>query len=783
MKSNTSSLALRPLAAAVQGAIAALAMLSLAPAARADDDVAALTNPTSSIELGLTDTQHASPQFGQYNGLYDSGVTLLGNVDLKGGDSYGEKAGISRWSLTGRDLGTTSRSLGATYGKQGEWNLGLSYDQLRHEITNSFQTPLVGDMGGNTFTMPTGFGIVSKARGAPGTQQLTPAQQAFFQTKDVYSERGTTRFTAEHALGREWDIRFHWTHIKQSGAKLIGSGSDAQTTSAAFLAAGYAPGNEAVQLLMNPTDAQTDNFDLSMNWSGHKGFFTGSFFASNYRDANSALYFSNPYTSTSAKNGTVLTGAFPVDLLSTPPSNRDAQVNLSGGYNLSEATQLVGGVSYGRNTQDMAYAWEPAEMQKGVIPVTSLNGLVVNTHADARVTNHTTRDLTLSAGLVYNKRDNQTPSYAYPFYTLGGDAASPVNVPLSYSRTNTDVAADYRISQRQNLHVALQNEKIRRWCDNGAAVALGESLAAAVTGYYTNVACVQVPDQSETKLVARYRAKVSDRLHVNAGYDFADRKSTVNPSFYNPMQSFSEGFENYGYLAYFQASRRENKARAGMNFAPNDRVNFGLNGYVTNDQYTDSPLGVQNGHSANVNLDSNFQVSEHSALSAYLSWQWRTRDLLSAAGRNAVSTTGLTDWTNSLRDQSTTVGLTASRDGLLGGKLKLAADVSYSIDTTSYNTGAGAGFTCNTGGTSGYNCGAVPDIRNEISRVKLTGNYQLDKKSSVSFGYLYERLNSNDYVYNFYQYGYTSTSVMPANLTNPSYTQNVVFVAYRYAFQ
>ena len=787
MSTKRIALSRSPLAAALQAALATLAIASLGTVARADDDLAALVNPTNTVEIGGTYTQHSSYKFGEYNGLPDSGLSLIGNVDVRGGDAYGQKPGTMRWSINGRDLGTTSRSIGARISNQGSWKLGVSYDQLRHNITDSYQTPLQGSMGGNTFTMPAGFGVVNKSRGAPGTQALTPTQQSFFHTQDVYSQRGTTRFTAEHNLGRQWDLRFHWTHIDQSGAKLIGSGTDEQTTSQAFLNAGYKPGNESIQLLMNPTESKTDNFDLSANWAGAKGFFTGSFFGSRYRDDNSALYFPNPYTLTNVPNGSPVAGGdFPVDLMSTPPNNEDKQISLSGGYDLTERTKLVGGYSYGRNTQNMAYVYEPAEMQGSSVPVGSLNGLVVNTHADARLTNRTTDALTLSGGVIYNKRDNQTPSYAYPFYTLGGDSATPVNMPESYSTTKTDVAGDYRLSTRQHVHLGLQNNKTRRWCDNTAAIALGESLAAAVASYYTpGSTCAQVPEESENRVVTLYRVQAAPSLNLRAGYTYSNRKSTVNPSFYNPMQSFSEGFENYGYLAYFDASRREHLFRAGANWQATSALNLSLDGQFTDDQYGDSTLGVQNGHSANVNLDSNYQFSQDASMSAYVSWQWRTRDLLSATGRNAVSTAGLTYWTNGMRDQATTIGLTAKRRGLMAGKLTVAADLSYSIDTTTYNTesaGGASGIVCNTGSASGFNCGQIPDIRSELTRLTLTGNYAIDKKSSVLFGYLHEKLNSNDYLFNFYQTGYTSSAAMPANLQNPSYTQNVLFLSYIYRF-
>ncbi|MDA3914213.1 MtrB/PioB family outer membrane beta-barrel protein, partial [Oleiagrimonas sp.] len=82
----------------------------------------------------------------------------------------------------------------------------------------------------------------------------------------------------------------------------------------------------------------------------------------------------------------------------------------------------------------------------------------------------------------------------------------------------------------------------------------------------------------------------------------------------------------------------------------------------------------------------------------------------------------------------------------------------------------------------GYSCGAVPDIRSQLSRLRLTANYAIDRKSTLVFGYLYEKLNTNDYFYNYYQLGYTGSTTMPTNQKSPNYTQNLLYVAFRYNF-
>jgi len=79
-------------------------------------------------------------------------------------------------------------------------------------------------------------------------------------------------------------------------------------------------------------------------------------------------------------------------------------------------------------------------------------------------------------------------------------------------------------------------------------------------------------------------------------------------------------------------------------------------------------------------------------------------------------------------------------------------------------------------------CGSTPDIKNETLTLKLTGIYQVDKAGKVAVGYVYQKLTSNDYYYNFYQTGYTGTGSLPTNEQAPSYSVQAISVSYIYNF-
>jgi MtrB/PioB family decaheme-associated outer membrane protein len=348
---------------------------------------------------------------------------------------------------------------------------------------------------------------------------------------------------------------------------------------------------------------------------------------------------------------------------------------------------------------------------------------------------------------------------------------------MSNKREQFDLGGDWRITSDQRLHLGYEWDKIERWCSNSLANAAQGELSATNAGYYTTASCVQVPKNTEDRLVATYNLKLLDSVSFNAGYTYGDRKADVNSSFYNPMQGNNQGFENFGYIAYFDASRKQDLYKAGVTWQATSKFSVGLNGKHTQDDYYDSSLGVQNGDSSSANLDANYSFNETMSVGGYASWQKRTRELLTATGRNAVKPlTAL--WSNDLSDRDNTFGINGKQKGLFSGKFDLLEDFTYSLSKTKYVTTLVQNIPPAVG-----NQGETPNISNELSQFKMVGAYQFDRVSSLFVGYLYQRLKSSDFYYNAYLLGFTPTSLLPTNQVAPNYTVNSVFVAYRYSFR
>jgi MtrB/PioB family decaheme-associated outer membrane protein len=823
MKTCNTNFVQNALAVAVRTALAAMFAMPMVGMAQSsgDEEAAALKRPVNYVEIGAMNVSNDSAKFGEYTGLTKSGGYAVGNFSLRGGDAYGAAAeGTSRWFVTGTDLGLTSRDLAAGISSQGQWKVGVHYDELNHAITDSYQSPFQGTMGGNTFTLPTSFGVINTTaitgsnNPAVGTRNLSAAQQAAFQTYDVGTSRKNSAISVGYNLGRQWSLQFDFNRLNQNGAKLInGASSDARTGTTT--AGAWA--KEAPVTLMNPTNYTTDTASLALNWIGEKGYASATYFTSIFSDGYNSLSWMSPLGTGSNTTGaavTTLAGGYQPDMLSTMPSNTLQQLNVTGGYALAPGMKLAGGLSYGRNTQDEAYLVDM--MQTGGLPRTSLNGLVVTTNANLKLTDQATRDLSLSAGLKYNERDNRSPSDVYRMFDIGGGPAAAanagtrrteINTPYSLRKAELELAADYRLGAHQNLRLAYDRENLTRWCNDVAgAAAPSVAIVGNIVGNAPSPAganCVIVPSSEENKLGLTYRLRASDDLNFNAGYSHARRTSTVDNNALTPLNdqagSNATGIvnaSNYkGYDAFFDASREQDLAKFGINWQAAERLNLGLNGRYSRDRYFDSVLGVQDGHTSSLNLDASYSYSENRTVAAYVSAQERDRNMKSGASGlgatdNATSYAALVAptnvWTNRLNDRDLTFGLNSTHKGLMGGKLELSGDLSVSVGKSGYHTEVpyyvptATGPTCDN--ATVLSCGDTPEIYSRTLQFKLNGIYQLNKHSGIALGYQYQKQKTNDYYYNVYQLGFSSSTMLPTNQQAPNYTVNVITAAYRYTF-
>ena len=764
--------------------VGVIALFAAGVALADDQEIKALTQPQSTVQVEMIGVDTNSAKFGEYNGLYGhpSGAYPNGGFNVRGGSAYtnNEQGDTTRYSITGENLGLTSRSANASIADQGSWSVGINFDQLQHNITNSYQTPYNGSVGGQSFLLPSTLQGQNKV-----TNSVTGLSNM-----PISTTRNNTTLSGTAVIDKNSNITFEYNNLLQDGAKL-----------GAFAGAGVGSQGiaESISILPNPTKYQTDTVNLAYNWKGDTSHFTASYFGSFFQNAYNGVNW-QAFNISAATTQTMQT-------MSTAPNNAFNQVNLAGGYDFTKTTKLTSNFSMGQNTQNQGFAGSyDAMMTPSGVPTASMNGLVNTLHADAKVTDRSVQDLTLGALVKFDNRDNLTQSNMYQMTPIHTDEkASVPNTPMSFKQLQLALSGDYKISKDQRMGLNYQNNSVNRWCNQyGSPGTTQANIGAGNTtttwnSFYNSSSCVSATSSNENKVDANYKLNISEDLKMKAGVGYANRKTQWDQSAIVAMPwktsaiapggtsgSVPAGYNSgnwVGFYPFFEASRNQYIGKASADWQATEDLTFTLGGKYTNDLYPDSKYGVQNGNSWSLNLDGAYKYAEAGTITAFATQQIMGRNLTNLnTYLNTSAQTGAQAWNNTLKTSTTTVGVGLKQGDLVGGKLTLLADALVSLANSQYSTNVNynTGTACNAPTTQ--TCGILPGIQNNLGMIKLGGIYQLDKNSKIGLQYWYQHLYSNDYYYNGYQSGYSPTGVMPTNQNSGSYNVNVISANYTYTF-
>lgn len=684
MKTNNDCLAVRAPVVAVQAALVALAAMAAAQAAESDDAARRLTQPTSVVEVGAGYVSQDSFKFGEYNGLEKKGIYGIFNFDLRGGGNY-ENGDPTRWRATGTDLGLETREVTIDYGQQGRFRINFDYDELRRNRSDTYQTPYLG-AGSNTLTLPSSWlkpfvpqvsgttinfrslspttglassnvaGVVTPPTAAQQTtvNNIIAADLPAFHNLDLDTKRTTYKGGFSYNIDPRWQFKASAQHEKKDGLKPMGA-----VTSQV---------SEYAAILPDPIDQTTDQYNVSLTYTGENAFMQVAYYGSVFKNDFSSLTWQDANDPT--KTAT----------LSSAPSNSFHQILLTGGYNFSPTTKLVLNGSYGRNTQNDSFltAGQNAQLPLG-LPVSSLNGKVVTTAFNAKLTARPTKDLNLAAGYKYDNRDNQTPVNTYffqdanearaagasafnaalglPANTLGTNINIYANRPYSKKINQFDVDADYAVARGQRLQGGYQYQEIERKCD----------------GSWIN--CADAPKTRENTLRAEWRANVVENLSGRLAYAYSERRvnydenaflalvpmanvvpaggATVSAYQYllqtgltgfgpvagfpsSPLSGNAAIFspnnnilpqalygsrnninEEVGMRRFNMADRNRNKVRGSVNWDATDALSLQGGLDYDKDDYHNSVYGLKNAETWAFNLEGSYSVSSDLAAQAF----------------------------------------------------------------------------------------------------------------------------------------------------------------------
>jgi MtrB/PioB family decaheme-associated outer membrane protein len=415
-----------------------------------------------------------------------------------------------------------------------------------------------------------------------------------------------------------------------------------------------------------------------------------------------------------------------VNTMSSAPGNNFNQITASAGVNMSPTAKLVANGSYGRGTQNDAFLIDPTTP---VVPVNSLNGLVVTTAFNAKLTARPARKLNVSAGYKYNDRDNRTAVNIYQYADAGESAVPNASFPAGpnnpfgavlaqnananrpYSRRLNQVAADadYAVVKGQWIKAAYEFEKIDRACPG------------------TWIDCADADTTNEHTVRAEWRAITAGRFSGRLGYAYSARRAP-----------------NYNENAFLALVPYANVAPAAAT-AGTTALSFmtanGWTGWGPAAGYaaTAGNMNVffpSNNALANAMYANNNRISELPGMRRYYVAdrdRGKLRSLLSWQATEALSVQGGVDVTrddfpNSAYGVQNSKGLAANLDGTYA----LGDDLSVSLSYTYENMRS-----LTTGNSYTANSNAITPANGQAAAVGLSGNF------CDSYTTLQQRNNSN----------------------------------------
>jgi MtrB/PioB family decaheme-associated outer membrane protein len=607
------------------------------------------------VEPRLGYVSDSSARFGDYTGLDDAGAV----GDLSAAWRFRGAEGGERLDLWIDRIGLGAGAFGMTLGRQGRYMFRLSFDELPHFIANDGLTPFEEGRGG--------AGLPSTWVSGGSTGAMTELGSSL-RHLSLQQTRERTEMDLALRPYRVADLRVGYRRDEIRGTGMTG---------ASFLT--------LASQLPRPISQTLDRLDASLAWHNTLAHAQLALESSFFTNRIKALVWENPYNPPSP-------GAT-VGALGQAPDNSAHRLGLKVGTAPGTPLQLAGQVAIGRMQQDDRFL--PATVnpdEATVLPRDSLDARVNTTLVSARAAYGFSRALRLSADVLRDHRDNETPVGAYTQVvtdTFSGDVRT--NVPYGFTRNRWRVSAERRAAPRiavgmdddrreRRLHGVGRTEERRYW---------GRLSVQPIAG---------------TDLKVRVAHARREGMEYEPGADVPAQ----NPLLRAPNT----------------ADRRRDETRADFSFGDALMLTSLHAGYAR-DEYPGTVIGRTSGSDYSYGGNVALQPAEGLSVSAFASH----RSL--ETGQAGSQAFGVPDWSAEQEDVSNVVGAHLGWQAPRG--IELGADYVYATSEGTTSLLAAAG-------DSGF-----PMLLTRWHDARLFGRYALRPNLALRLDLIYERYSANDW--------------------------------------
>jgi MtrB/PioB family decaheme-associated outer membrane protein len=566
------------------------------------------------MEVGVVRVPTDSFKFGDYTGLNEDKVYLTGDAEAhyRGKDArYGD--------VEGSNLGLESRTVDIEGGRQGDYELGLWYDELPHLVEDSAATPFL-----NTGSSQDFLALPDNWVPANTTRNMTTLPTSL-QEVDIHTKRKTLQGGFSYLPSQHVELVGKVNRIKKEGTDAIGG------------AIGSSFGSSRASILRGPIDYETYQVDFSASYTRKRFQSQLGYYGSFFDDQQNSLTWMNPFVDTASANS--------LGRLAPPPDNRFNQLYASLGYDITSHTRASAYLAIGRMTQDenfMPYTTN-ANLPVLALPTNSLDGEVDTRLVDIKLSSRPLPRLRLSAQYKYDERDNKTDQNTYD-YVIADTALSTnarTNLPYGYQQNLWKLEAGYQLPGRTEISAGFDYDRFER--------------------------PLQEVDETRDKTFwSRFKFRPLDRLDAWVKYAYADRSASnyqVIPAIVPP--------QNPQMRLFYMAERERNEISASISLLALDDLNIDLTGFYAKDDYNDTSIGLIDADDLSYTVDLSYTPLDN--VSAYLFY---TFERIESKQRNSASFAAQV-WDEKSRDSFDTLGVGVKVEAIRR-KLDLGADYLYS---------------------------------------------------------------------------------------------------------
>jgi MtrB/PioB family decaheme-associated outer membrane protein len=552
-----------------------------------------------------------------------------------------------------------------------------------------------------------------------GTPNVTvPAAPSAPGTAELSTRRQRLDLGAEKFFAGNWDVQLSFRNEEKDGTRIFGRGSTVP----------------AMEFTPEPINSVTRLMEAKLNYNTSALQLSGGYYGSFYNNQSNGLNIigGNP-------------GLASFTPIALPPDNQAHQLYLAGGYNFAQSTRGNFKLAYTKATQTDAYV-SPVTPPPTAAAGDNLMGRVDTTLVQAGIVSSPMPKLTLRGDLRYEDRDDKTPVRI--FLSTPGSTSNGENEPRSIRTTTAKAEASYALPDGYRVTGGLGWEQ--KW---------------------RNVSDIRVVSARDTTDEISYRLELRRMMTETFTGALAYVHSDRNGSPWITTLQNGGALGSNLIAPITLADRKRDKLRFTANWNPTDPLTLTFFVEAARDDYSHrdgSDIGPEKGSATNFSVDAAYAVNDRWQLTGWYTKFDTQAEQSTCAGASSSGVCPAAGtqpvWRATIKNLSDNFGL-----GVRGKpieQVQLGADLSYSNIKDQFGQTA----------LIGNPIQSLPDVNTKLTRLNAYGKYSLGKASGIRVDYIYDRYQTDDWLWSTWTYSDGTT-------LSENQRQTVNFFAVSYYFK